>query len=516
MPFNPKTMRRIVGLIVILLAVAIGASARQANAQATTLLHVDFAQPIDGPNGGNTSSPLSWYSNGQGSVVTTGIADSQANDGYVAQLTLPVGAGTGPGNGPNIQSKQRFSFGTYTARVKAASCDQNTGAITGVFTYFNDGSDTNGNGQPDNSEIDFEWLCAEPQAFFMTMWTDYNPNTDWSSREYREVDLSTGTIRQTCYSNAFGSCQDISNSPTENQPTSIPAIPGYNSSTAYYTVGFTWTSTEVIWFIINPANGQKIVLWDYKGPASRITQVPAYFFINTWHSSAWTPTHCCSGATGAPTVPLHTNVDWMDISSNTSSATITPGGPTATNTATFVPPSATPTATATATGQPSATPTQTPLPTTPVAGGTLKVQLQSTSADNNVMSQFNVILNNAGSTAQSNLSVRIFFTLDNGNAVSNYVLDNYWDQSGKATISGPTYYSGATYYYTISWGATSLAPGSTWQIDVGLHLANWGATYSSANDWWRSGAYPSYPTGIVDTTHLPAYSNGTLIWGQQP
>lgn len=57
------------------------------------------------------------------------------------------------------------------------------GAVVGFYTYYNDkyGSaqtpDINGNGVPDNSEIDFEWLIANPRIVNMTAYTDFDDET---------------------------------------------------------------------------------------------------------------------------------------------------------------------------------------------------------------------------------------------------------------------------------------------------------------------------------------------------
>jgi hypothetical protein len=101
-----------------------------------------------------------------------------------------------------------LGFGTYEARLKTADCSSqpDTGAITGLFNFLNDGTDLDGNGVKDNIEIDFEWLCAEPNAFWMTMWTDFQESPLAMKRVYREVDLAAGVIRRTCYSEGFGVC----------------------------------------------------------------------------------------------------------------------------------------------------------------------------------------------------------------------------------------------------------------------------------------------------------------------
>jgi hypothetical protein len=243
------------------------------------------------------------------SSATSNVADAAANDGKVLKMTLAARPRAGAGNGPEIQSPLRYQYGSYSSRLKTADCSAQplAGVVTGYFTYFNNGTDTNGNGLPDNSEIDFEWLCAEPQVFFITMWTDYDGSPDVHKKVYREINLATGVILKTCYDEVWGECQALASS--ELQPTSITAIPGYNSSTAYYEYGFTWASTGVRWWVVNPANGQQITLWDYQGPAARITTVPAYYMTNVWHTNNWSP-ESMPTAIQQPTIPIYASVDW--------------------------------------------------------------------------------------------------------------------------------------------------------------------------------------------------------------
>jgi len=243
------------------------------------------------------------------SSATSNVADAAANDGKTLKMTLAARPRAGAGNGPEIQSPLRYQYGSYSTRLKTADCSAQplAGVVTGYFTYFNNGQDTTGDGLPDNSEIDFEWLCAEPQVMFITMWTDYDGSPDVHKKVYREINLATGAILNTCYDEIWGECQPLA--PSELQPTSITAIPGYNSSTAYYEYGFTWTSTAVRWWVVNPANGQQITLWDYQGPASRITTVPAYYMTNVWHTNNWAPNNF-PNAIQQPTSPMYAYVDW--------------------------------------------------------------------------------------------------------------------------------------------------------------------------------------------------------------
>ena len=164
-----------------------------------------------------------------------------------------------------------------------------------------------------------------------------------------------------------------------------------------------------------------------------------------------------------------------------------------------------------------APPTNTPVPptitNTPVSGA-LKVQIVTGGTDNNQQTAFHYRVQNGGSSAVSNVSVRLYFTLDGSQSASNYVLEKYYDQSGAATVSGPTQLSGSTYYFTVNYGSTSLAAGGSWEYHTSLHLNNWSNNYASGNDWWRSTG--TLPASYTDWTNIPAYVSGSRRWGSEP
>jgi len=179
-------------------------------------------------------------------------------------------------------------------------------------------------------------------------------------------------------------------------------------------------------------------------------------------------------------------------------------------------PTRTPTRTATGpTSTPSRTPTRSNTPTiTVTALPGLGVQLVSSGSDNSQQSAFNLRVRNTGSGALANISARLYFTLDGSNAASSYVLEKYYDQSGAATLSGPTLLSGSTYYFTISYGSAALAAGASWDFNTSLHLNSWASTYSGTNDWWHTSS--SLPTSFTNWSTVPGYLSGSLAWGSEP
>jgi len=149
-----------------------------------------------------------------------------------------------------------------------------------------------------------------------------------------------------------------------------------------------------------------------------------------------------------------------------------------------------------------------------VTGGNLKVQLRLSGPDDTQRSDFYYRLVNTGSSAQSNLSVRIYFTLDGSQAASKYVLEKWYDQSNAAMVSGPTQASGSTYYFTVNYGSASLAAGASWEYQTTLHLSDWGANFNGTNDWWHTTG--AVPTAYTDWANAPAYVSGSRVWGSEP
>jgi hypothetical protein len=259
----------------------------------------------------NTSSAARFYLQATSpSSATPNQSDTAAHDGRALRLLLGPNPQPTPAGAAEVGTTQRVQFGTYSSRLRTADCSgqPNAGVVTGFFTFFNDGSDTSGDGLPDNSEIDFEWLCAAPEILYLTMWTDYRDSDAAQKRVSRAVNLATGTILYTCYYTSFGDCaQTLSGA--EATPSTVAALAGYDSSTGYYEYGIDWASDGVVWWMRNPRGTDKLVLWDYRGPKARITQVPAALLTNVWHTSDWPPSGK-PNAIQAPTQPVSVWVDW--------------------------------------------------------------------------------------------------------------------------------------------------------------------------------------------------------------
>ncbi|GAB6899454.1 hypothetical protein JCM9957A_25440 [Kineosporia succinea] len=244
-----------------------------------------------------------------GSTVKGGVSDPGATDGKALNLTIPAGAGASPSNAAEVASKQEFTYGSFTSRVKTADCSAapNTGAVTGIFTYGNDGTDQDGDGLTDNSEIDIEVLCARPDVLNLTIYTDYEASTEKSQRVSRIVDLKAGKVISTCYYTDFsGECKEVL-SGGQASPATVPVVKDFDSSKSYNDYTIDWAEDGVS-FKLKTTDGQEISLWDYQGPAERIPNRPASFLVNFWHTNSW-PAEGRPNSIQAPTTPLTVAVD---------------------------------------------------------------------------------------------------------------------------------------------------------------------------------------------------------------
>jgi hypothetical protein len=98
----------------------------------------------------------------------------------------------GAGRGPEIISNDFTHFGTYSARLKVPhvrDIQPNAGAVVGYFTYHVDSIFG-------LSEIDFEWLIADPAIIYIGTWTGHNGEL---KRIGRTINMAKGIIYNTVY-----------------------------------------------------------------------------------------------------------------------------------------------------------------------------------------------------------------------------------------------------------------------------------------------------------------------------
>lgn len=193
-------------------------------------------------------------------AVTSGVVDPAAIDGKAATL-LDLLAGPA---GSSELHRRKYLFGVFTNRLRTPNCaDQpNAGIVTGNFTYGNDGSELDGDGLTDNSELDIEVLCARPEIVTVSIWTDYRESDSAQRRVTRMVNLRTGRILETRYYTNWDTSVPLTG--PENMPKSIAGVGGFDSSAAYYDYVIRWAADRVVFQVV--AGGRTITLWDLPWP----------------------------------------------------------------------------------------------------------------------------------------------------------------------------------------------------------------------------------------------------------
>ena len=212
----------------------------------------------------------------------------------------------GAGRGPEIISKHYTSYGTYSARIRipdVTKVQPNVGAVVGYFTY-------NMEKGKSLSEIDWEWLIADPEIVYIGTWTGPRGNLQ---RIGRTINLAEGKIYSTIYRS--GKDGNINHDLTglQDQPATVPAIEGINAAERFYTYGFDWYPDRLVWWILHPETNEKIVLWDYQGSTPDFSGIPdnrTYYRLNFWHPNNW-PVEPNPHSIEKPLYPYEVEVDWM-------------------------------------------------------------------------------------------------------------------------------------------------------------------------------------------------------------
>ena len=208
----------------------------------------------------------------------------------------------GAGRGPEIISTEFTHFGSYSARIRipnVRNLQPNAGAVVGYFTYHMDSI-------AGLSEIDIEWLIADPTILYIGTWTGHEGKLQ---RIGRTINLAKGSIFYTI-SKVNHNGVPTSLTGMQDQPETIPAIDGFDASSKFYTYGFDWYQNRLRWWIIDPVTGKKIVLWDYQGSPIGIPQNQTQYRMNFWHTNTW-PVETNPKSIEKPLKPYELEVDWM-------------------------------------------------------------------------------------------------------------------------------------------------------------------------------------------------------------
>lgn len=232
----------------------------------------------------------------------SGVESLETNDSRVLSMKINPKDQAGPGKGPEIISTAFTHFGTYSTRLKVPDprpIQPNVGAVVGYFTYENDL-------EKGLSEIDFEWLIADPEVIYMGTWTGEPGNL---KRVGRTINLAKGISYSTEYREDFFQKREILTGSAENYPEQIQAIEGFDASAQFHTYGFDWYPDRIRWWMLHPTTADTVVLWDYRGQRG-IPQHPSRYRMNFWHTDNW-PVETNPKSLEKPKKRFELQVDWM-------------------------------------------------------------------------------------------------------------------------------------------------------------------------------------------------------------
>ena len=231
-----------------------------------------------------------------------GVNSSIEPNTKILSFKLDPEENAGAGKGPEIISQNFTHFGSYSARLKvpdARAVQPNVGAVVGYFTYHVDSI-------PGLSEIDFEWLLADPRIIYVGTWTGHQGEL---VRVGRTINLAEGIIYETSYRENHTGVRTLLTG-IQNLPETITAIPAYDASAGFYTYGFDWYPERITWWMLHPTSGEKMILWDFQGTTCGIPQHRSRYRMNFWHTKDWS-VETNPVSLEKPLHPYELEVDWM-------------------------------------------------------------------------------------------------------------------------------------------------------------------------------------------------------------
>lgn len=240
--------------------------------------------------------------NGADFIWKFGVRSPSERKTKVLSLKIDPEDPAGAGRGPEIISNNFTHFGTYATRLRipdVRNIQPDAGAVIGYFTYHVDEA-------IGLSEIDFEWLIADPEIIYIGTWTGLRGDL---RRIGRTINMAKGIIYNTSYKERLSGLERPLTG-LQNQPESIPAVEGYDASSQFYTYGFDWYPDRIRWWMIHPATADTVVLWDYQGSLEGIPQNNTRYRMNFWHTDSW-PVETNPNSIEKPLHPYETEIDWM-------------------------------------------------------------------------------------------------------------------------------------------------------------------------------------------------------------
>ena len=247
---------------------------------------------------------FSHITEGRGEAFTCKAGEKTRGDKEARVLSVRIDPNDPPGagRGPEIISKEYTHYGTYAARIRIPDVRRkqpNVGAVVGYFTYHMDTV-------PGLSEIDFEWLLADPEIIYIGTWTG-------KRGELRRVGRTINLARGKIYSTSTRVGQNGNNQPLtgeQSEPARLTPMEGYDASARFYTYGFDWYPDRIRWWVINPQTADTVVLWNYRGSTLGIPQNRSRYRLNFWHTDSW-PVESNPKSVKKPKHKFRTEVDWM-------------------------------------------------------------------------------------------------------------------------------------------------------------------------------------------------------------
>ncbi len=260
----------------------------------------------------DTSSPQFFSTGGSALRYLCGVPSFTEKGTDVMLMRISPSDPAGAGRGPEIATHKSTHFGTYSARIRVPDVKKvqpNVGAVVGYFTYrYSQGYGL--------SEIDFEWLIADPLLIYIGTWTSDPNNVNNLQRVGRTINLATGQILYTNSRYYHDGNRNHNFDPGDDaalSPRALAPIEGYDASKSFYVYGFDWYPNRLTWWIEHPETQEKIILWDYQGSTpnfSGIPQPPTTYLLNYWHTNDWS-VDTNPRSTEAPKYPYSLEIDWM-------------------------------------------------------------------------------------------------------------------------------------------------------------------------------------------------------------
>ncbi len=240
-----------------------------------------------------------------GSSTTFGVPVTGAADPSTAELRFPghpeyaATDNVGTDYLTQIASAQRFSFGIYRTRVQFGTCQTSEDAVNAALGYYNDGTDADGDGLTDDSELDFQVFCGSPHNLSLTVFTEYQETPAQFRKLEHAINFSTGEVFDTLAADKDGF--------TKTATDATLVRPELFAPDAFYEIGFEWHATSLRFFM--QLDGAERTLWTISDPA-RIPQRPVLFLYNLWHPS--THSYPATGSAAFPANDVVMHVDWFE------------------------------------------------------------------------------------------------------------------------------------------------------------------------------------------------------------